>query len=88
VSELNPNHKVTQQARDQWHKIAALIMINQGIDKVSISHEDVEKLSAGNINIAIDARFESATGNCIIRLVDDATAAKMAASEGGRLKDN
>ena len=82
--ELNPNNKVVRQARDQWHKIAALIMVSQGLTEVKVGMKDVAKLAAGNINIVLDARGESETGCLTIRIVDDETAAELARREGGR----
>jgi hypothetical protein len=86
--ELNPNHKVTRQARDQWHKIAALIMVKQNLTELPITPADVAKLAAGNVNIVLDARGEAATGILTIRLVDDKTAADLARREGGRACDS
>lgn len=43
--ELNPNHKVVTQARDQWHKIAALIMVKLGLTELKLTMADVEKRS-------------------------------------------
>ena len=71
--ELNPNHKVVQQARDHWHKIAALIMVKLNLTELEITHADLEKLTGGNINIVLDARGESITGKLTIRIVDDKT---------------
>ena len=86
--ELNPNHKVTIQAREQWHKIAALIMVKVGKTELAFTMADVEKLEGGNINIMLDARGEHDTGRFIVRIVDDKTAAELARQEGGRAQDS
>ena len=86
--ELNPNHKVARQARGQWHKIAALVMVKLGVKDLELTMEDVEKASAGNLNIVLDARGESNTGKLVVRLVDDATAERMAREEGGMACDS
>ena len=86
--ELNPNHKVVQQAHDHWHKIAAMILLKQGLTELEFTLADVEKMAAGNINIVLDARGESLTGKLVVRLVDDKTAAEMARKEGGRACDS
>lgn len=86
--ELNPNHKAVRQVHDQWHKIAALIMLKQGLTELQITVPDVEKLAAGNVNIVIDARSETQTGVLLIRIVDDKTARELAQKEGGRPVDN
>ena len=82
--ELNPNHKVVQQAREQWHKIAALIMLKLGKTELQITMDDVNKVAAGNVNIVLDARGESETGILTVRIVDDKTAEALARREGGR----
>lgn len=86
--ELNPNHKVVRQARDEWHKIAALIMVKLGLNELQLTMDDVNKLAAGNVNIVLDARGERETGIMTVRIVDDKTAAEMARKEGGRACDS
>lgn len=86
--ELNPNHKVVIQAREQWHKIAALIMVKLGLTELQITPDDVDKIAAGNVNIVLDARGESRTGILTVRIVDDKTADAMARKEGGRACDS
>lgn len=86
--ELNANHPVVKQAHDNWHKIAALIMVKLGLTELEITKDDVLKLAAGDINIMLDARGESKTGKLTIRIVDAKTAERMAAEEGGRVQDN
>ncbi|MDP1795900.1 MAG: hypothetical protein Q8K78_00385 [Planctomycetaceae bacterium] len=39
--ELNPNHAVTQELREHWHKIAALLMWKLRQSKVTITIEDI-----------------------------------------------
>lgn len=86
--ELNPNHKVVQQAREQWHKIAALIMVKLGLTELRITMEDVHRMSGGNINIVLDARGERENGFMTVRIVDDKTANELARKEGGRPCDS
>lgn len=86
--ELNPNHKVVRQAREQWHKIAALIMVKLGLTELQITPDDVNKVAGGNINIVLDARGESKTGILTVRIVDDKTAMDLARNEGGRACDS
>lgn len=89
MSELNPNNPIVQQARAHWHKIAALIMVKLDRKQILITQEDLDKFSQGNINIVLDGRKEHCpAGGLIIRIVDDATAAKLAAKEGGAAKDS
>lgn len=86
--ELNPNHKVVRQAHDQWHKIAALIMVKLGKTELEFTMADVNKIAAGNVNIVLDARGERETGIFRVRIVDDKTADALARKEGGRACDS
>lgn len=43
--EVNPNHPVTQFMRDQWAKIAALIMWKLKVEKVTIESEEFEQFN-------------------------------------------
>lgn len=86
--ELNPNHKVVRQAHDQWHKIAALIMVKLGLKELQLTMNDVNKIAAGNVNIVLDARGERETGIFTVRIVDDKTADELARKEGGRACDS
>lgn len=86
--ELNPNHKVVRQARQEWHKIAALIMVKLGLTELQLTLDDVNKVAAGNVNIVLDARGESETGILTVRIVDDKIAAALARTEGGRACDS
>ena len=85
--ELNPNHKVVIQAHNQWHKIAALIMVKLGKTELQLTLDDVAKLTS-DVNIVLDARGERGTGILTVRIVDDKTAAELARKEGGRTCDS
>jgi len=83
--ELNPNHKVVRSARDQWHKIAALIMVKLGKTELTITLQEIESLiGKGNVNIVLDEKPHA----LIIRIVDDKTASELARREGGRACDS
>ncbi len=86
--ELNPNHKVVRQAHDNWHKIAALIMVRLGLKEVQLTMGDIDEVAKGNVNIVLDARGESKTGIITVRIVDDKTALELARHEGGRACDS
>jgi hypothetical protein len=81
--ELNPNHKVVRQGHDQWHKIAALIMVKLGLSELQLTLDDVNKIATGNVNIVLDARGERETGILTVRIVDDKTADDLVRKEGG-----
>ena len=77
--EVNPNHPVTQFARENWHKIAALLMQRLGADEVEITIEDVERLSARGVSIVIQDKNE----RLFVRLIGNAEAERLAREEGG-----
>lgn len=76
--EVNPNHPVTQFARDQWHKIACLIMLKCGLDEMEITPELIAKLGQDR-SIVLDCRG----GHMVVRLVGPEEARRLAAEEGG-----
>lgn len=47
--ELNPNHPVTQEMHQLWHKIVALLMARAGTDEITITVEEIEQ-SLGKLN--------------------------------------
>jgi hypothetical protein len=40
--ELNPNHPVTQEVHDHWHKIVAILLHKFGKREVTITMADVQ----------------------------------------------
>lgn len=63
--ELNPNHPVTQEVRDHWHKIVAVLMTKFGVTDVEILEEDVAKLAGNNRAVVVDCR----NGKFFIRMM-------------------
>lgn len=45
MKELNPNHPVTREVHDHWHKLCALALHKLGVSKVTISSADIEAFS-------------------------------------------
>lgn len=55
--ELNPNHGVTIEMREQWHKFCALVMFKCGLTEIMITAQDIDNLVAsGNGNITVRPR--------------------------------
>lgn len=78
--ELNPNHAVTSEVREQWHKFCALLLHKFGATEVSITAQDVESLQkSGLANITVRAT----DAEIILKLVDDDEAERLAKKEGG-----
>lgn len=42
MSELNPNHPVTREVHEQWHKIAAIMLHKMGRQKLRITIADLQ----------------------------------------------
>lgn len=79
MSELNPNHPVTQEMHDNWHKIVALIMRKFGVSEVEIGLEDI---SGEGMAVVADTRKNDVL---IIRLITMKEAEKLAKEVGGLL---
>lgn len=78
--ELNPNHGVTQEVREQWHKFCALAMFKLGVRRLEISAADIERFeSAGLAGITVRPAGHVVT----LELVTEAVARKLAKEEGG-----
>lgn len=80
--ELNPNHATTQAVRDQWHKIAWLLMRMMGETAVVIPASEVEKLASEPAMAgAITIKFKD--DGIHLQIVDAQEAARLAREEGG-----
>lgn len=88
MSYSNPNHPVTKAVNNQWHKIAALIMLKFGVTELEITVEDVDRLAKGGMNIVFDARGTDYERPVTLRIVDDKTAAELLKQEGGSAADS
>lgn len=81
--ELNPNHPVTQQLHEQWHKLAILIMIKNGDDHVVITGKYLEKLSQiypGDLPAITICEKEDGIH---LRIISQTEGALLARKEGG-----
>lgn len=79
MGELNPNHPVTQQVHEHWHKIAAIMMQKLGQSAVEITEADVLALGDNDKAVVADCRG----GRMVIRLISMEEARKIARQEGG-----
>jgi hypothetical protein len=79
MTELNPNHPTTQMLSDQWAKIAAILIRKMDTRHVIITAEDITELSNTSSNIAV----QELEDGLHLRLVDDVTAKRLAAENGG-----
>lgn len=77
---LNPNHPVVRQVAPEWHKFCALVMHKLGAEAVEITAFDISAIvEADRANVVIDTRG----GRCVLRLVTNVEAARLAREEGG-----
>lgn len=77
--EINPNHPVTRQAHDHWHKVAAILMMRLGVDVLEITEDDVSKLGNNEKAVVADCRG----GKFVLRLVTMEEGEKLAREAGG-----
>jgi hypothetical protein len=80
MPELNPNHPVTVEIREQWYKLCAILMMKFDKIAVEITQKDIESLT-DDLVIAADARG----GRFVLRLMDRKEGERLARKEGERL---
>ena len=78
--QLNPNHPVTKEVHEHWHKIAALMMFKMGVKKYVISPDEVFRAFKEDLNITV--KFSDEQG-IILTLVDSTEAERLVRKEGG-----
>lgn len=64
MSEVNPNHPVTQMVHDHWHKVCVILMMRMGVSSVEITEDDVQALGDNERAVVADCRG----GRFIVRL--------------------
>ncbi len=77
MSALNPNHPTSQAIAEHWNKIAAILVHKAG-GHVVITHSDIESLPEF-VGITVGENEDGMH----IRLVDEATAHRLARENGG-----
>jgi len=70
---------MTKFAREQWHKICALLMQKLGTDNLEITEADIDKLHKRNIAIVMHEKDQ----RLFIRVVSQAEGDRLAREEGG-----
>lgn len=79
MSELNPNHPVTREVHDHWHKIVGILMRHIGITEFDVTAESILDLDKSNMCIVADCRG----GRFVVRIMTMAEGEKLARKEGG-----
>jgi hypothetical protein len=44
--ELNPNHPVANEMREQWHKLLAITMWKYDVDRLVITSDEIDRFMA------------------------------------------
>lgn len=76
--ELNPEHPVTRAVSEHWHKIAAMVMKQQGLCEVEITEETIRSING--LCIVMDGQDD----RLVVRLVAEEMAAVMLEAENSK----
>lgn len=80
MSELNPDHPMSVEMRDRWHKLVALVMLKFKAKHVVITIDDLKDFPMDNYIVV----NEDAEG-LHLRLVDKDTAEFIALKQEGQV---
>ncbi len=81
--ELNPNHEVTNKMRDQWHKIALLLMMRMGETHVVITVDEIEKMAMAPPDEALAITIHEERDGLHVEIVSFRDGMELARKEGG-----
>lgn len=81
--EANPNHPVTQQMREQWHKIVALLLHKFDLGEVIITTDDLKALMVDYDGGMPAVVCHDKADGLHLRIVDEAEGLQLAKREGG-----
>jgi hypothetical protein len=80
MDELNPNHPVTRELREQWYKLCAILLWKSGATEVQITSDDIDGfMKSGLANITMHPKDDVIT----LGLVSDAETVRLSRKEGG-----
>lgn len=78
--ELNPEHPVTAEVREQWHKFCAFLMMKFGVTTVVINSADIQRFTdSDRCNIVVRMSSDYLT----LMLMSDEEAKLLVDKEGG-----
>jgi hypothetical protein len=78
--ELNPNHSVTSEMTEQWHKIVAVLMFKLGLEHTEITPQDLTQFANSGLG-AVTVRTENEVIE--LNLISWDEAERLAKLEGG-----
>jgi len=85
--EINPNHPVTREVHDHWHKIAALLLLKITGGKrgkiVRISVQEIQSFSSEHDGDFGAIVLQERGDYMELKMVDSAEAERLAKQEGG-----
>lgn len=79
MSELNPNHPVTREVHDHWHKVCGILMMRLGKTVIEITEADIVALGDNEKAVVADCRG----GKFILRMVTMEEGGRLARDAGG-----
>jgi hypothetical protein len=79
MNAINPNHPVTQSVEENWHKIVALMVLQQG-GKVTIGCDEIESMIDGPPQVVV---VKYAANSIDLWMVSEVEAQHMGREEGG-----
>lgn len=82
MHEMNPNHPVVIEMREQWHKLCAIMLHRFGRSDAEITAEDIQRFTddlGPEGAIVCDTRG----GRLVLRLVNGEQAKRLAREAGG-----
>lgn len=77
----NPNHLVTRALEAEWHKLLAIVLLEQGLTEIEITTEMIEHFMQAYPDGAVLA--DARGGRLVLRLVSAQEAERLARQEGG-----
>lgn len=81
MSEINPNHPVTREVHDHWHKIAAILLHKIGKRQLRVTLADLQAWEREFPDGAIVIKANNY--DFLLRLVTAEEARELARKEGG-----
>lgn len=87
MSELNPNHPVTQEMHDLWHKMVAVLLWKFCDGKFMFTNEDAEKFAKAMDGSVVIVHAHRA--NLELKIVTEAEAMRLMSdleAEGGYIR--
>lgn len=83
MAEMNPNHGVTQELHDQWHKVAMVLLNKLGKKQIKITMQDVQDLTKIFPGEQPVIMFNAKDDHILLEIISFSEAEKLAKQVGG-----